>query len=83
MAVLSPDELTKIRQECAKRVPVNYTKAQLNAAVQAVEDWFETNRSSLSAVINNATSPLTLTAGQKRALVAFWLESKFRKEQTE
>ena len=81
MAVLTPQELNKIQQECEKVLkPVNYTKAQLNAAAQAVEDWFEANRASLVAVINTATAPLVLTGVQKKAVVAYWLYLKFTKE---
>lgn len=83
MAVLTANQLTECRQGIAKEgLPVNYTKGQVNAALQAIEDWFTdgiTNRpaSSLNAAINAATSPLVFTPAQKKKLFAFWALKKF------
>ena len=81
MAVLNVSQLVKCRNSVEKTakersLPVNYTRARLNAGLQAVEDWFEANRAGLSAVINTATTPLVLTGAQKVALVKAWLEHK-------
>lgn len=78
--ILTQEELTQIRQECATKVAVNYTKPQINAAAQAVEDWFEANRSAISTAINTATAPLVFTAAQKKVIVVHWLISKFNRE---
>lgn len=79
MAILGPNELCALRQAVARRgaVPVNYTKAQIDAAVQAVEDFFEANRAGMSTAINTATAPLVLTVAQKKELVRQWLIHKF------
>mgnify|MGYP001605685944 FL=1 len=77
MVVLTVADLVPIRQACAKKVAVNYTKPQINAAVQAVENWFEANRAGLSGVIDTATAPLVLSGAQKKAIVAYWLNYKF------
>jgi hypothetical protein len=78
MAVLTPTQLDKIRQEVCRNVTdVNFTKPQINAAIQAVEDWFEANRPAISTAINTATSPLVLTVAQKKQVVAYWLLYKF------
>ena len=80
MVLLSSDEATKIRQECARAFPtVDYIKPQINAAIQGIEDWFEANRPSLSAAINTATGPFIFTNAQKVALVKYWLASKFER----
>ena len=80
MAVLSPEEATKIRQECARAFPtVNYTKPQINLAMQAVEDWFEANRAALNAAINTATAPFIFTVPQKLEIVKRWLAGKFER----
>ena len=81
MSLLSAIELAALRQSCARDQPtVNYTKPQINAALQAVEDTFEGLRPTLNTAINTATAPLVLTAAQKRLLVKFWLQQKAGRE---
>lgn len=81
MPILSVLQLAEIRQKCAQISPsVNYTKPQINAALQAVEDWFENARPVLNGSINAATLPFILTPEQKRQLVKFWLLQKFGRE---
>jgi hypothetical protein len=81
MAVLTSGQLVEGRQVASRTGPtVTHTKGVANAALQAVEDWFEVNRSGLNAAINAATSPVVLTAGQKTALVRAWLAHKARTE---
>ena len=80
MAIISGSDLAKMRRECAKGKTVNYTKADINTALQAVEDTFEGMRATLSAAIDAATSPLALTNAQKTTLVKFWLSNKFGRE---
>lgn len=83
--VLTPTELTDIRQECAKTQVVDYTKAVINAAAQAIEDYLEnmlTNRpaNSLNAAINAATAPVVLSAAQKKKIGAEVLRRKFLRD---
>lgn len=80
MAILTTNNLTQIRQDCAKDITVNYKKAEINLALQAIEDWFEANRASLAAAINTATTPFVFTNPQKVKLVKHWLLSKFGRE---
>jgi len=80
MAVLTNTEKAEITQQIFTKITVNYTKLQAWAVLQAIEDWFETNRPSLSTAINTATAPLVLTAAQKKAFVAFWCQQKFGRE---
>lgn len=92
MATITVSELAEARQECARtQSGVNYTKAQINAALQAVEDAMTTRvigagdlgstiTQIISAAINTATSPLVLTAAQKKLLFAWWAELKFRRD---
>jgi len=88
MATLTATALAKMRQECARSVTVNYTKPQINAALQAIEDAMTTQAIPAGAVgatmpqyigarIDSATSPLVLTNPQKKALFAWWAEHKF------
>lgn len=80
MAILTSAEKAAIRQEYIKTLAtVNITKIPINAALQAIEDWFEANRASLGAAIETA-APGVFTAAQKKNLVKFWLLSKFSRE---
>ncbi len=80
MAVLSQQDLQGVRSAVANAgLTVNYTKATLDAATQAVEDWFNANQASLSSAVNAATSPVVLTVAQKKALVVGWLLTKFNR----
>lgn len=81
MAILTSDELCAIRRhlQTGNAVAINYTKAQVNAATQAIEDWFEANRASLAAAINAATDPFVFTNAQKLQLVKHWLRQKFER----
>jgi hypothetical protein len=81
MAVLTTAEKAEISRDVCTKIAVNYDKTQAFAAIQAIEDYIETTaRPGLSAAINAATTPLTLTAGQKKALVAYYFRSKFTRE---
>lgn len=80
MATLTSDELVELRRDCAKGETVSWDKAKINSALQAIEDWFESNRISLSNAINITTSPFVFTATQKKKLVGYWLSQKFRRE---
>lgn len=92
MAVLTSDELTKVRQLCARAFgSVAYLKAQINAALQAIEDAMTTRvvvagdagktwPQVLSGVIDTATDPFVFTALQKRILFALWAELKFQRD---
>lgn len=81
MAVLTANELAALRRDVARDLAtVNFSKVEVNAALQGVEDWFELNRASLSTAINTATTPFVFSAAQKKLLVAYWLLLKAGKE---
>lgn len=80
MAILTPEELAGLRRVCAAEMPViNYTKARANAAIQAIEDWFEANRTAIVPTIDTATAPFTFTPAQKFVLMKYWLRQKFER----
>lgn len=79
MAVLIPFQSAELRRAVAAQIPaVTYQKAAINAALQAIEDWFEGNRASLGVAIETA-APSTFTAAQKLAMVKWWLSQKFER----
>lgn len=73
MAVLTAAQLQQCRQG-AQNGPVPWTKAQINAALQAIEDTMRgaTVQSALSSAIDAAVSPLNLNAAQKKRLFREW-----------
>jgi len=81
MAVLSANELAEVRKKIGLvEAVVDYDKNQVNLAIQAIEDWFETNRGGIVTAINAATTPFVFTAQQKRRLVKFYLLQKSGRE---
>lgn len=90
MAVLTSAQLQYVRNRLESGGFAGaYLKAQINAALQAIEDAMtvtlipagavgQTMPAYLSGVINAATTPLVLSAAQKKALFALWSELKFR-----
>ena len=81
MATITPLDCDPIRQFVREKAPGHLaTKPQLNAAVQAIENWFEANRPALNAAINTATAPLVLAPAENKALLAGYLKLKFGKE---
>lgn len=80
MAILLPHELTELRQSTSKNQIVNYSKSQVNSALQAIEDWLEGNRVSLSNAINTATAPYVFPPAMKRRMFAHWCRQKFGRE---
>ena len=91
MAIINAIELSEARRECARTLVINYNKHQINAALQAVEDAMVTTPIPVGAVgatvaqyvsnrMDNATSPLVLTAAQKKAIFAQWARLKFERD---
>ena len=79
MAILINLELDELRRRVASELNVDWTKPQINVALQAAEDWFETNKVSLLTSIDSATAPKVFTIGQKRRIATAWLKYKFSK----
>jgi hypothetical protein len=80
MATLNASELQSIRNECAETLTVNYTKALVNAAAQAVETFLTSNAAAISAAIDAATAPFVFTNAQKKKIVAEVVRLKFERD---
>lgn len=82
MAIPTTREMAEMRQDASTAHPVIYTKAQINAAIQAIEDWFEKPgiQANLKADVDAATAPLgiTFTSAYVRRIVKRWLLWKYR-----
>lgn len=91
MAVLSVSELSTARNFCEGRFsPVGYTKPQINAALQAIEDVMRTTlivsgqagqpvQQIVSASID-ASSAFNWSNAQKKILFAIWAQLTFQKD---
>lgn len=81
MAVLTRAQLDEIRADVEGAIPTGAKQRAIwNAAIQAVEDWFENSaRTEISNAINTAISPATMTVAEKTAVAKFWLFSKFER----
>ena len=83
MAVLTTVERSRISERVARLAPdVNYPKARIFLAMQALEDWWElpATKTAISQAMNTATGAPNLTVAQKKLIGAFWLELKAEKE---
>lgn len=79
MAVLITPELVSLRQLIARQMAPTWTKPQINAALQAIEDAVQSTSNvgnrSLKTYIGNAieaAAPGVFTAGQKDTLFILW-----------
>lgn len=79
MAVLTPEILAQIRREFTVGLNPTWNKTEVNAVLQAVEDWFEANRTSLGAAME-AAAPGKFNAAMKKRLAAYWLLNKYGRE---
>lgn len=81
MAILQPDLLARVRNSVEhEHLGIHYTKAEVNAAAQAIEDYFESSRSAFNTQINLATAPLVLDDDVKRQLIRYTLIEKFQED---
>ena len=81
MAVLDSTQLAEARRKAEPDISnKNFSKATINAAFQAAEDWWEANKGSLNTAVNQATTPRTFTVGEKQVLLRVWMWFKFFRE---
>lgn len=81
MATLTDAELHDISKELARRSPeVTWSKADIHAAIQVVEDWYEDDKTTVSSQIDTATSVGLFTNAQKKLIGALFMALKAPKE---
>jgi hypothetical protein len=59
MATLTQSQLERLRRLYHETMPTVYSKPQLNAVFQAVEDWMIANQASASAAMGVALPAMT------------------------
>ncbi len=83
MATIGQGELINARRELAKSaLEVRWTKAQVNLALQAIEDWFEeppSAKSDAAAAIETAVPGLFSNA-EKKKIGGVWMLRKALRE---
>lgn len=78
MGVLTSGELTFCRQGAEAERTFAHTKGTIDAALQAMEDEWETNtRTAMSSAIDTAISPATMTNTEKKTVGKWWMRKKF------
>ena len=87
MTVLTSDELTELRQglealAVRKGIAVAALKAEVNNALQAIEDkWEEPSTKTVFSNAINAATTFNFTNQHKKILFRFWLTQKARREE--
>lgn len=79
----TPADLDALRRIADSQFTSNPSKAEINAAIQAIQNWLEggfavTPTNSLSAAIT-ASSAHVFTAAEKKLLVKVWLLGLYNK----
>jgi len=78
MATLTASQLTVLRQgNAVDRVPIQSTKAQINTALQALEDWWEADGKLEAAAAIETAVPSEFTNPEKKTIGKWWLWQKF------
>ncbi len=77
MAVLTAEQLASLRQGFEHEGNYGpWLKADLNAAFQAIEDWWEATTAARNGVITAATAPGLLPDSTTKALGKQWQQHK-------
>ena len=77
MAVYTAQRLAKMRQAMSKLGTATYVKADVNVAVQAIEDLMQAQgRTAIFGAIETA-APGVFTNPQKARLFRVWVERRF------
>ena len=72
-------QIATFRRNVCKGMHPTFTKEQINSVYNAIDEWFNDNKSAIDAVISGA-SPHIFSNPQKKKIVAYYLESKFNQE---
>jgi hypothetical protein len=74
-------ELTDLRQQvAAATTSQSWTKPQVNAAIQALEDWWDTSGRAAAGAAIEAAVPGVFTNQQKKVIGKYWLVQKAGRE---
>jgi hypothetical protein len=79
MATLTASELAELRRNIQREwtTVIDFDKATANAAIQALEDWYEGERPVVNTLVNTATAPKVFVAAEKKLMAKHFLKFKF------
>lgn len=83
MAILTDKQKSDLRnglEETSAGGPVTYVKSEVNDAFQAIEDFIESNRTTVSSDIDTAVGGFIFTNAQKKFMFAYYCDQKFRRD---
>lgn len=81
MAILTQAQFAKLRKVSRRNYDwgeVDFTKIDINAAFQAMEDWYQANKAAAANAIDTATQPeYTFSNEQKKVIAAAYFALRF------
>ena len=80
MAVLTNDQLAKMRNILEDLGVVDYNKGEVNSMFQSIEDDFQDRKVAVSTLIDTATSPKVFTNPQKKRADAAYYIFRFEED---
>ena len=77
MATLTAAQLGRIRRDLERHWtgPITYSKGQMDATIQSLEDWMETH-TGLFAAMNTASDPITFSVPEKNKIMRHYFRHK-------
>jgi len=80
MAALTAAQLAELRRNIQAEwtTPIDFGKPTANAALQAIEDWYEGQRTVVNGLVNTATAPKVFTGAEKKLIAKHFLAWKFK-----
>ena len=80
MAALTASQLAELRRSAIRdwTTAIDFGKPIANATFQAIEDWYEGERTVVSGLINTASSPKSFTNAEKKLIAKHYLNWKFK-----
>lgn len=80
MTVIDPDELVDARRKLSQTYSsVTWSSPEVNAALQAFEDWFDVAKTDAAAAVETAV-PGVFTTAQKKKIGGLWMLRKALRE---
>lgn len=83
MSALTSQQLAALRRVVAQTRVVRWDKTTFNAALQAIEDWWESpqSRASVKGAINPVTRPFAFTDDEMKQLLLAWFASRVERKE--
>jgi len=72
MAALTATQYARLRHELRRKwtTPIDFNKVTIDAAFQAMDDWFEAEKPTVSGLIDDATDPPKVFTNAEKKMIA-------------